>query len=91
MSNEDNMLSVTNELLKDSIKVQNENYNSLKKLFIIVVASYTVILTAMVAGFFVYEGQYDTERTMEVYTKGDSANANVVEGNQYNDSATHNQ
>lgn len=91
MSNEDNMLSATNELLKDSIKVQNENYNSLKKLFIIVVASYTVILTAMVAGFFVYEGQYDTERTMEVYTEGDSANANVVEGNQYNDSATHNQ
>ena len=91
MSNEDNMLSVTNELLKDSIKVQNENYNSLKKLFIIVVAGYTIILTAMVAGFFVYEGQYYTERTMEVYTEGDSANANVVEGNQYNDSATHNQ
>ena len=67
MSNEDNMLSVTNELLKDSIKVQNENYNSLN------------------------EGQYYTERTMEVYTEGDSANANVVEGNQYNDSATHNQ
>lgn len=84
-------LLATNELLKDSLKIQSENFNRLKILFIAVVASYTIILTAMVAGFFVYEGQFDTEKTMEVYTEGDSANANVVEGNQYNDSATHNQ
>ena len=64
---------------------------------IIVVLIVLMFLEAIIGycGFVWYESQFETvtEETIEVYTEGDNANAeyNDVEGNQYNDTSTHNE
>ena len=50
----------------------------------------------MIVGFFVYESQFETEAietqtTITQEVSGDGSDINNVDGNQYNDNATHNQ
>jgi flagellar basal body-associated protein FliL len=93
-----------NELQELLIDTQKEYTRSNKvKDKIIVLLIVLMFLEAVVGycGFVWYESQYDyvtTEQTTEtksvdVGTDGDNANAeyNDVDGNQYNDNATHNE
>lgn len=88
-----------NEILKDSVKQQGETIRGMKHIIIGLIIGWAVTLCVGYGGFLWYESQFDkqveTEETTEVEldASGDSANAeyNDVDGNQYNDSATHNE
>lgn len=86
----------TNRLLLDMVKNQREYISGIFKIFIITLVCYTLILISMIIGFFVYESQFETElvetqTTVTQEVSGDGSDINNVEGNQYNDDATHNQ
>lgn len=91
-----------NETERILVDVQKEYAKSnRKKDKIIVLLIILMFLEAVVcyAGFVYYESQfdyvetYDTTKDVDIDTKGDNANAeyNDVNGNQYNDNATHNE
>ena len=91
-----------NEFERVLLDVQKEYSKSNKfKDKIIIVLIVLMFLEAVVgySGFLWYESQFDyvvTETTtddIDLSTEGDNANAeyNEVQGNQYNDSATHNE
>lgn len=91
-----------NETERILIDVQREYTKSNgKKDKIIVLLIIIMFLEAVIfyAGFVYYESQfdyvetYDTTKDVDIDTKGDNANAeyNDVNGNQYNDNATHNE
>lgn len=87
-----------NEFEKVLIDSQKEVGKSNKrKDKIIVLLIVLMFLEAIIGycGFVWYESQFETvtEEAIEVYTEGDNANAeyNDVEGNQYNDTSTHNE
>ncbi len=85
------------ELLVQVVQNQRNNAKTLIKLIVILSICFTVIIASMIVGFFWYESQfeyvdtytYTEETTQEV--DGDNATINNVEGNQYNDSAIHNE
>ena len=90
-----------NEFERVLLDVQKEYSKSNKfKDKIIIVLIVLMFLEAVIgySGFLWYESQFDyvtTEQTtsdVDLSTEGDNANAeyNEVQGNQYNDSATHN-
>ena len=90
-------IEATNKLLLEMAKNQKENIRNIIKVFVITIFCYTLILISMVVGFFVYESQFETVET-ETVTKtvtqevsGENSTINNVEGNQYNDSSTHNE
>ena len=96
------VVEVPNEFERVLLDVQKEYSKSNKfKDKIIVVLIVLMFLEAVVgySGFLWYESQFDyvtTEQTtsdVDLSTEGDNANAeyNEVQGNQYNDSATHNE
>ena len=80
-------VEATNKLLLQMVKNQKENNKNMIRIFII----------TMVVGFFVYESQFETElettteTTITQEVSGEDSTINNVEGNQYNDDATHNQ
>lgn len=91
-----------NEFERVLLDVQKEYSKSNKfKDKIIIVLIVLMFLEAVIgySGFLWYESQFDyvtTEQTtsdVDLSTEGDNANAeyNEVQGNQYNDSATHNE
>lgn len=90
-------IEATNKLLLEMAKNQKENIRNIIKVFIITIFCYTLILISMVVGFFVYESQFETvetETVTETVTQevsGENSTINNVEGNQYNDSSTHNE
>lgn len=91
-------INALNSLLLDSVKNQKENFSMLKNLFVVTVISFSIIICSGIIGFFWYESQFDYERetteettTKEVYTNGDNSDANIIEGDQYNDSSQHNE
>lgn len=81
------------QILIDSIQNQKQNFKDLKNLFLAVVIAFTIIICSMIAGFLWYENQFDygttEETTKEIITSGDDADANLIEGDQYNDNAQH--
>lgn len=96
-------LQATNKLLLKMVKNQKDNVKSIIRVFVITVICYTALLISMVVGFFVYESQfeivdefttttdsYNTE-TINQEVSGENSSINNVEGNQYNDNATHNE
>ena len=96
------MVEVPNEFERVLLDVQKEYSKSNKfKDKIIIVLIVLMFLEAVVgySGFLWYESQFDyvtTEQTtsdIDLSTEGDNANAeyNEVQGNQYNDGATHNE
>ena len=90
-------VEATNKLLLQMVKNQKENNKNMVRVFIITMCCMTVLLVSMVIGFFVYEGQFETgmetttETTITQEVSGEDSTINNVEGNQYNDNATHNQ
>lgn len=93
---------MSDEYVRILLDVQKEYSKSNKiKDAIIIVLIVLIFIEAVVfyCGFVWYESQFDyvtTEQTtqdVELSTEGDNANAeyNDVQGNQYNDSATHNE
>lgn len=78
----------------------NKNQKSSNKLLVrTLVASaicYTIIILAMIIGFFWYESQFEASETVQttttMTTEGENANINtVMDGNMYNDSSVRNQ
>lgn len=92
-------MEITNKLLLEMVKNQKASNKNLTKVFISTIIGYTVILIAMVTGFFIYESQYETvesgsiktqtEFEIDQNTNGENAEINNVLGNQYNDNAIH--
>ena len=96
MSYDKTQEEATNRLLLDMVKNQKGYINGIFRIFIITFVCYTLILISMIVGFFVYESQFETEvvetqTTITQEVSGDGSDINNVEGNQYNDNATHNQ
>lgn len=93
---------MSDEYVRILLDVQKEYSKSNKiKDVIIIVLIVLIFIEAVVfyCGFVWYESQFDYVMTdtvtedVELSTEGDNANAeyNSVEGDQYNDSATHNE
>lgn len=86
-----------NELLLEIVKGQREVNKKNLKVFIATIVCYTLLLISMVVGFFVYESQFETAYTTETVTtttqeaSGENSEINNVQGNMYNDNATHNE
>lgn len=96
MSYDKTQEEATNRLLLDMVKNQKEYISGMLKIFIITLVCYTLLLISMIVGFFIYESQFETEvvetqTTITQEVSGDGSDINNVEGNQYNDNATHNQ
>lgn len=93
----DIQVEATNKLLLQMVKNQKENNKNMVRVFVITLCCMTVLLVSMVIGFFVYESQFETElettteTTITQEVSGEDSTINNVEGNQYNDNATHNQ
>lgn len=89
----------TNKLLLQMNKNQKKANKSMMWVSISGFICLTAIIISMVIGFFVYESQFeiiDTITTEETVTyeqevSSENSNINNVEGNQYNDNATHNE
>lgn len=87
-------LVAANKMLVD---YQKESRKQNKRMYRIILALITGMIlecVVLVGGFIWYESQFeyaDSDVITEEYsTEGDNANINKVEGNQYNDNATHN-
>lgn len=93
----DIQVEATNKLLLQMVKNQKENNKNMIRVFVITLCCMTILLVSMVVGFFVYESQFETElettteTTITQEVSGEDSTINNVEGNQYNDNATHNQ
>ena len=94
-SDENDKLQLTNELLLEMVKNQKENFKKATHAYIATTCGLLVLMVAMVVGFFWYESQFEvtdtvtTEKTVTQEVSGDDSD--IVNGNQYNDSAVHNQ
>lgn len=84
------VMDSTNKLLIEMVKNQKENARNLIKVFISTIVCYTVLLIAMVIGFFVYESQFeildtawDSSISQEAISDG-SGNAIVNNGGDVN-------
>lgn len=55
----DEQLEVTNKLLLDMVKNQKSSTKNLIRVFMTTIICYTVLLIAMVIGYFVYESQFE--------------------------------
>lgn len=90
-------VEATNKLLLQMVKNQKENNKNMIRVFIITMCCMTILLVSIIIGFFVYESQFETElettneTTITQEVSGEDSTINNVEGNQYNDNATHNQ
>jgi len=56
----ESQMDSTNKLLLEMVKNQKLNAKNLIKVFVTIIICYTVLLLGMVAGFFIYESQFET-------------------------------
>lgn len=98
-------LTTTNKLLLEMNKNQRKSNKNIVKVSITGFVCLTAIIVSMIIGFFVYESQfeyvdthtttsdsYNTEsKTYDQSVSVENSSINNVEGNQYNDNATHNE
>ena len=95
--NENEQIELTNKLLLDVLKSQKKNINQILRMYVLTICCYTLILIAMIIGFFVYESQFEvtetvtTETTVTQEVSGNDSAINNIDGNQYNDNAIHNE
>ena len=88
-------LELTNKLLLEMVKNQKENFAKATRAYIATICGLVLLMIAMVIGFFWYESQFEitdtltTEKTITQEVSGDDSD--IVNGNQYNDNAIHNQ
>lgn len=62
-----------NALLLEMVRNQKSNMKNLMRVFVLVIVCYTLLLITAVAGFFVYESQFETYEkvvTENYYTRG---------------------
>ena len=81
-----------NELLSDYSKSQADTIKQLKNTLIIVSVCFTLIITAMLIGFFWYESQFETTETTTTTMETQCSEAeinSVTNGDMYNDAARH--
>lgn len=84
------------QLLIEVIQNQKKNAKSLIRFLVVIVICFTIIICSMVGGFFWYESQFEYVETqtyseqVQQEVSGEGSSINNIEGNQYNDSATHN-
>lgn len=92
---DDNNEKLLNEVLMDVQKEYTHSNRIKNKIIILLIVLMFAEAVIGYSGFVWYESQFETTttETVEVGTEGDNANAeyNDVEGNQYNDNATHNE
>ena len=94
---ENEQIELTNKLLLDVLKSQKKNINQILRMYVLTICCYTLILIAMIIGFFVYESQFEvtetvtTETTVTQEVSGNDSAINNIDGNQYNDNAIHNE
>ena len=94
-SDENDKLQLANELLLEMAKNQRENFKKATHAYIVATCGLLVLMVAMVVGFFWYESQFEvtdtvtTEKTITQEVSGDESD--IVNGDQYNDNAVHNQ
>lgn len=68
---------IVNRLLIDMVNNQKENYRSFKKVFIVTVVCLTLIIISMIAGFFIYESQFETLQTVTTQ-EADAQGGNAI-------------
>lgn len=85
------------DLLTQVIQNQRANNKALVRVIIVVSICYTLVVGSMVGAFMWRESQYDYTETytyseeVEQEASGENSTINNVNGNQYNDSAVHNE
>ena len=83
------------KLVFDSAKEMSKSNKIKDKIIILLIVLMLLQAVCFFAGFVWYESQYEyvTTENVDLSTEGDNASAeyNDVEGNQYNDSSTHNE
>lgn len=93
----DETMEITNRLLLEMLRNQKSANKNLFKVFLYTIIGYTLILISMIVGFFIYESQFeiiDSEHSTYEYQQevsGDGSDINNIQGDQYNDSSTHNE
>ena len=81
-----------NQVLVEIIQNQKSNFRRLEIVFIATIISLTIIICGMIGCFTWYESQFETETVKtEIQQEVDGDDASIVNGNQYNDSAIHNE
>lgn len=93
-------LMAANKMLVDYQKESRKQNKRMYRIILALIAGIVIESIVFVCSFVWYESQFEyadsdviteTETTTEEYhTEGENANINKVEGNQYNDNATHN-
>ena len=85
-----------NRLLLDTDKNQSSTIGHFRKMAVVLLVCFTLIICTMTIGFFWYEGQFDTGTTTTdtatTSMETDGANANInnaTDGDMYNDNAVH--
>jgi hypothetical protein len=80
-------------ILLDVQKEYQQSNRMKDKIIILLIVLMFLEAVAGYSGFVWYESQFETTttETMEVYTEGDNANAEYVDGDQYNDNSVHNE
>lgn len=91
-----NQIQALNKLMIDYGKSQARIILHLRNTIFALIICFTLIICALVYGFFWFESQYETTEesitTTTMTTEGDNANINsVTNGDQYNDSSVHNE
>lgn len=85
------------DLLTQVVKNQKAYNKALVKIVIVVSICYTLIIGSLIGAFIWREGLYDYTETytyteeIEQEANGENSVINNVNGNQYNDNATHNE
>lgn len=81
-----------NQILQDTLKAKDNTIRHFKHVIIALIICFFGTVCVGYGGFIWYESQFETvEDTKEstIYTEGDDADASYIDGNQYNDNATH--
>lgn len=92
MENEEEALNQSLALNKVIINLLKQQRETNKRMFIALIVSILVNL-AIVGGFLWYESQWEYTETKEITQEvsGNDSDSNNVSGNQYKDSAIHNE
>ena len=94
-----NDLEITNKLLFEMVKNLKQTNKNLTKTFIVTIVCLSIIISIGIAGFFIYESQFEieeqattqTELSIDQEASGENAEINNALGNIYKDNSTHNE
>lgn len=88
------------QILIDAQKAQNKSSRAKDRIILVLIILMFLEAVAGYSGFVWYSSQFETVETtttettdnsdIDITTNGENASAEYIEGNQYNDSSTHN-